>query len=902
MFEKIDNKFRPIPFWSWNEKLDVEETKRQIRLMGDAGIGGFFMHARGGLQTEYMGDEWFENVAAGIDEAENREMKAWAYDENGWPSGFGNGIVNGAGIEFQQKYLRFEDALKEEENTICNYNGVHFYYDVNPFYVDTLNPSATKLFLEKIYQPYYDKFKNRIEGFFTDEPQISRDGIPWSFLIPDAYRREYGENLLEHLIELFKPIDDYESTRFKFWRLVTKMFSENFMKPIYEWCDERGLKITGHFVSEESLESQLTTNGAVMPHYEYLHMPGMDWLGRPIYRCLTPLQVTSVAHQLGRRQILSETFALCGHNVSFEELKGIYEWQMVNGITQLCQHLEGYSLRGIRKRDYPPAMFYQQPWWNDYKIFNDAMSRVGMVLSEGKVEYDTLLIHPQSSAWVCFDNDKNEGLKELDDALLEVMKTLEQKHILYHLGDETIMERHAKAEDGCLVIGTQRYKTVVLPPHKVLFDTTRELLKQFEAEGGKIVTADEIEENPIVSSPYISYTKRYFDGFDVYYFVNSTNENHSVKINVGSKVMDIKTGEFYPFGGEYTFNAYESLLLIDDNSKCMPLPEEKDLTPLSLDGRWNIKNITPNAITLDKCDYYFDGELVEENGYVLNIQQRACALKKPVDIRCEYKINVEYIPKSLHLVCETPEIFDISVNGQKLDIKTDGYFVDSSFKKIEISEYIKDGVNSIILSTEFSQSEKVYKTAANMKAFENERNKLTYDMEIEPIYLVGDFGVKCNEGFENLERDVYRYNGDFSITKRENSIYLSNIEQQGFPFFAGSITLEKELELENIDYKFSFKKSGINVVKIKVNDSPEQVILWEPLEADISKYLKKGKNKIEITLCNNLRNLLGPHHLEEGECRKVCPFHFYKEPAIWSRGDQPPKWNDGYCFVKTSLI
>ena len=33
--------------------------------MNDVGIGGFFMHA-GGLQTEYMGVEWFENVTASI--------------------------------------------------------------------------------------------------------------------------------------------------------------------------------------------------------------------------------------------------------------------------------------------------------------------------------------------------------------------------------------------------------------------------------------------------------------------------------------------------------------------------------------------------------------------------------------------------------------------------------------------------------------------------------------------------------------------------------------------------------------------------------------------------------------------------------------------------------------------
>lgn len=43
-----------------------------------------------------------------------------------------------------------------------------------------------------------------------------------------------------------------------------------------------------------------------------------------------------------------------------------------------------------------------------------------------------------------------------------------------------------------------------------------------------------------------------------------------------------------------------------------------------------------------------------------------------------------------------------------------------------------------------------------------------------------------------------------------------------------------------------------------------------------------GKTKIELTLINNLRNILGPHHLERGECYSVCPHSFFKEPCIWT--------------------
>ncbi|NQX49655.1 hypothetical protein HQN87_30605 [Paenibacillus tritici] len=58
LWEKLANpaaEYRSAPLWSWNDKLEPAELKRQIEEMHAAGIGGFFMHARSGLQTPYMG-------------------------------------------------------------------------------------------------------------------------------------------------------------------------------------------------------------------------------------------------------------------------------------------------------------------------------------------------------------------------------------------------------------------------------------------------------------------------------------------------------------------------------------------------------------------------------------------------------------------------------------------------------------------------------------------------------------------------------------------------------------------------------------------------------------------------------------------------------------------------------
>ena len=99
--------YASIPFWSWNNELNPKELVRQIRRMKDAGCGGFIMHARTGLITEYLSEEWFHCVEVCLQEAERLGMNAWLYDENGWPSGFVGGELL-KNPEFLAPYLVYE--------------------------------------------------------------------------------------------------------------------------------------------------------------------------------------------------------------------------------------------------------------------------------------------------------------------------------------------------------------------------------------------------------------------------------------------------------------------------------------------------------------------------------------------------------------------------------------------------------------------------------------------------------------------------------------------------------------------------------------------------------------------------------------------------------------------------
>ena len=62
-----------------SEVLEINEKERNVIIAHqfvtgaskcgseEVSIGGYFMHARGGLSTEYMGDEWFDNVSEIVD-------------------------------------------------------------------------------------------------------------------------------------------------------------------------------------------------------------------------------------------------------------------------------------------------------------------------------------------------------------------------------------------------------------------------------------------------------------------------------------------------------------------------------------------------------------------------------------------------------------------------------------------------------------------------------------------------------------------------------------------------------------------------------------------------------------------------------------------------------------------
>ena len=76
LFKNPSSEYRGCPFWAWNNKLNKEQLLRQVDIFAEMGMGGFHMHARTGLDTEYLGTEFLDLIRACVERAESKGLLA----------------------------------------------------------------------------------------------------------------------------------------------------------------------------------------------------------------------------------------------------------------------------------------------------------------------------------------------------------------------------------------------------------------------------------------------------------------------------------------------------------------------------------------------------------------------------------------------------------------------------------------------------------------------------------------------------------------------------------------------------------------------------------------------------------------------------------------------------------
>ncbi len=931
--DEIDPKYKPIPFWSWNDELEIDELIKQIHWMHENGIGGFFMHARGGLLTPYLGDKWFECISACVNEANKLGMHAYAYDENGWPSGFAGGklledpsncdryLEHSIGHFDKKAFVSYDISGDKLVRVASGERVLNVYKRISPSTVDICNEKVVGKFIELTHEEYKRRDAGGLRGFFTDEPQFFRWGHPYSEVLPAYFKSHYGIDILDQLGLAFVEKEGYREFRYRYWKAMQEEMLHSFSEQIYSWCEENGYLFTGHYVEETSLSGQMNCCAGIMPMYEYEHIPGLDWLGRTCPDILSPKQVGSVAQQLGKKQVITEDFACSGWDVTPLELKRSVEALYWGGVNLLCQHLLPYAEYGQRKRDYPAHYAPLNGWVKKgFKAFNDYVSCLGEFLSNSSETPKIAILHPIRSAYFDYKRDKEwpyYGIEAIEKPFQELLGKLTAMHLSYHLVDETILCKHGGVKGASLVCGERSYEILVLPKLLTMDASTERLISSFLKAGGKLCLPYglpaylEGKEHDYPWKENLSFSSLAgIDGFscpeDPNYRVSLRKDRNGREylyvVNLGDE-RDVS----FKKDGMHSFDSYDvmnktfgkiplafrlekgqSRILYFSKEECSP---EKKLPEVRLPSVYKLVRKVDNFLTLDRVSLSYDGRAYAKEQFHLDAFSDLLKKRYNGPLYVKYAFDVHDIPKRCLLEVENPHLISLTLNGHELNGPERSEY-EKTLSVYDAAPFIKEGKNEAILKLDYFQKDSVYYALFGENVTESLRNCLVYDSNIEPIYLKGDFGVFGD--FEEGKDPSLVLGKNFYIGKQKSEIH--SLIEDGFPFFHGELPLQGKLEIGEIDSELVVDKR-FQMLGLTLNGKKVESSMFD-YRFDLSPYLHEGENDLRLDLIVSPRNCLGPHHNGEEDIG-VAPTSF--EDKYRSEDNENPSEMKTYCFVRTII-
>ena len=768
-----------------------------------------------------------------------------------------------------------------------------------------------------------NEFGKTVPGLFSDEPSIPTQGagnIRWTPDLFSSFKQKWGYDLQTQLPCLFEEVGDWKKVRHNYQQTLLQLFIDRWSKPMHAYTEEHNLKWTGHYWEHGWPNPGEGPDNMAM--YAWHQQPGIDMLfnqfdeespNAQFGNIRSVKELSSVANQLNKKRTLSETYGGGGWELTFKDMKRLGDWQYVLGVNFLNQHLSMMTLTGARKYDYPQSFSYHTPWWSYYKSLNQYFTRLSFAMSQGKQQNDILIIEPTSSAWMYSGPGKQHaGLSAIGNRFQQFITTLEKAQVEYDLGSENIIKDHGKVEDKKFVVGERSYRTVVIPPGMENIDMpTYTLLKAYADAGGKVIqfeklqtldgaTKNELQYFNHPKDNLLLYTKldksiieRQFSsndfrisangsdsiGGDLYHhrrllsdgqilflsnasMVSSANGTIDIK-GKDALLMDLATGELldYPeqeqfdkIAVSFTIPPAGSLLFFVSGKKQQGLKKYGIAENKSLVKGTDIKVIRPaeNTLMVDFCDVQLGDTLLRDAhvgmaskavfmyyGFNRNPWNHQVQFKDHIIARdtfpegsgftATYHFIIDNTTdyKKFRAVIEQGNLWKkIAVNGKTIKPEAGKWWLDRSFAVLQVGAYLKAGDNTISVTA----------------------NPMSVYAEIEPIYILGDFNLQTTDKGWQIEPPKPLHPGSW--------------KEQGLPLYGMGIRYAREFNVEKIvnQFELQLEEWKGTVAAVKVNGRPAGIIFSEPNTLNITQYLKKGTNRVEVEVIGSLKNLLGPHH------------------------------------------
>ncbi|HUT14135.1 MAG TPA: glycosyl hydrolase [Thermoguttaceae bacterium] len=544
----IERQFRELPiearrltgplFWLHGDESQ-ERLEGYLEKVAEGGNGCFTAESR--PHNDWLGPGWYRDLKICLDAAKKQDLKMWIFDERWWPSQMVGGDVP---PQYGSKFLEADRTVIEGPMNFEaeGYGGPHFVaavagreaedgkidsatlLDLNAHIqagrlqwrapdgrwsvvkltwqyagakghqkpwvsVDGASRDSVQWFLQHVYQPHYDRFKDdfgkTIVGYFYDEPETQGD---WGTeLIPELERRrvDWKTAVVAWKYDLSNA-EEQTAARYQYRDAFAEAWGRTMYGGMTDWCHAHGVQSIGHFMEHGRLYLHPTyCAGNLFQLLKYSDMGAIDLVCRQMYPgqrphdiYQTPKLASSISHVYGKENDLAmcEIFGGYGQNLTYPEMKWLTDQHQVRGVNFMIPH--SFNPRAPYDRDFPPYFFNNgfEPRWPLYRVYADYTSRLSAMLTGGHHVCPVALLYLGNSYHVGKSVTPENMTTALQDALFDC------DWMPYD-----VFEREVEVSGAALHLRKEQYRVLIVPAVEVIPYETLAKAKAFFDAGGVVL-------------------------------------------------------------------------------------------------------------------------------------------------------------------------------------------------------------------------------------------------------------------------------------------------------------------------------------------------------------------------------------------------------------------------------
>ena len=480
---------KPIPFYfittSDEAELTYEKAIESLKTLKDRGFGGavlFNKPPHGFNAEEYLSEKWFRVIENFVKAGIALDLEIWINDGFDYPPGAAAGKVQAA-----------DPTLVMYK--IARIDGIPTPVAVDWGFPAFENPKSSKLFLEIVYEGYKKHlgqyFGNGIRGFFSDadnrrvnanvflDPNSrQKNFFPWSENFRQTFEAKFGYDIWNYIDEVLDRKDTVHAV--DYWQHCADLYIQWF-RGNYEWCKANGLEYTFHtsdtspFSYEVMHRCSAFTEGRFSDveinadycgtdqelleinggkHYtkELLYVPAVSWGNHSgcrkspdyynVWGDVRTKQSQSCAFINDKKGAMCEMFAATNYGVTYEELREVAAFQIMQGITFIIPHAYQYRVHKQTKFFAPPD-FSDKGHLVYCAAFNDALVKYLGYSTTGTLHAPIAVLDITEDLW------RHRGNHEL---FMDVCERLNRSCDGYVIVNKADIEK--KKDAFCLIINT----------------------------------------------------------------------------------------------------------------------------------------------------------------------------------------------------------------------------------------------------------------------------------------------------------------------------------------------------------------------------------------------------------------------------------------------------------------